>query len=91
MAGVPNIGGPSTKFCIFGSESFLLKSMKKILLSLLVFCALKAAGYGKLYLVSGEKLIGTDGEATVDYVHQTDLGAMRYAEALYPLLKKLCK
>ena len=52
---------------------------------------LKAAGYGKLYLVSGEKLIGTDGEATVDYVHQTDLGAMRYAEALYPILKKLCK
>ena len=52
---------------------------------------LKAAGFGKLYLVSGEKLIGTDGEATVDYVHQTDLGAMRYAEVLYPLLKKLCK
>ena len=52
---------------------------------------LKTAGYKKLYYVSGEKLIGTDGEATVDYVHQTDLGAMRYAEALYPLLKKLCK
>lgn len=52
---------------------------------------LKAAGYKKLYYVSGEKLIGTDGEATVDYVHQTDLGAMRYAEALYPILKRLCK
>lgn len=52
---------------------------------------LKAAGYKKLYFVSGEKLIGTDGEATVDYVHQTDLGAMRYAKALYPILKKLCK
>ncbi len=52
---------------------------------------LKAAGYKKLYFVSGEKLIGTDGEATVDYVHQTDLGAMRYAEALYPILKRLCK
>ena len=52
---------------------------------------LKAAGYKKLYFVSGEKLIGTDGEATVDYVHQTDLGAMRYAKALYPILKRLCK
>ena len=52
---------------------------------------LKAAGCKKLYYVSGERLIGTDGEATVDYVHQTDLGAMRYAEALYPLLKKVCK
>ena len=52
---------------------------------------LTAAGYKKLYFVSGEKLIGTDGEATVDYVHQTDLGAMRYAKALYPILKRLCK
>lgn len=52
---------------------------------------LKAAGYKKLYYVSGKKLIGTDGEATVDYVHHTDLGALRYSEVLYPLLKKLCK
>lgn len=52
---------------------------------------LKAAGYKELYYVSGKKLIGTDGEATVDYVHHTDLGALRYSEVLYPLLKKFCK
>lgn len=52
---------------------------------------LAAAGDKKVYFVSGEKLIGTDGEATVDYTHQTDLGALRYSQVLYPLLKRLCK
>lgn len=52
---------------------------------------LAAAGDKKVYFVSGEKLIGTDGEATVDYTHQTDLGALRYSQVIYPLLKKLCK
>ncbi|MBP5566341.1 MAG: SGNH/GDSL hydrolase family protein [Bacteroidales bacterium] len=52
---------------------------------------LAAAGDKKVYFVSGEKLIGTDGEATVDYTHQTDLGALRYSKVLYPLLKRLCK
>ena len=52
---------------------------------------LAAAGDKKVYFVSGEKLIGTDGEATVDYTHQTDLGALRYSKVLYPLLTRLCK
>ena len=56
-----------------------------------IYNKLKKAGWKKLYFVSGDKLIGTDGEATVDYAHQTDLGALRYSEVIYPLLKKLCK
>lgn len=56
-----------------------------------IYKRLKAAGEKNLYYVSGAKLIGTDGEATVDYVHQTDLGQLRYAESLYPLLKKLVR
>ena len=52
---------------------------------------LVAAGDKKVYFVPGDKLIGTDGEATVDYTHQTDLGALRYSKVLYPLLKRLCK
>ena len=32
--------------------------------------------------------IGHDGEATVDGIHFTDLGFMRYAEILYPILEK---
>ena len=56
-----------------------------------IYNRLKAAGQKNLYYVSGSRLIGTDGEATVDYVHQTDLGQLRYAEVLYPLLKKLVR
>lgn len=52
---------------------------------------LAAAGDKKVYFVPGDKLIGTDGEATVDYTHQTDLGALRYSKVLYHLLKRLCK
>ena len=55
----------------------------------IVFERLVAAGEENLYFVEGDSLIGSDGEATVDYVHQTDLGAMRYAEALRPVLEPL--
>ena len=41
---------------------------------------LKHEGVNKLYLISGDDLIGTDSEGTVDGVHYTDLGFMRYAE-----------
>jgi len=40
-----------------------------------------------LYYVSAPGLIGTDGEATVDGVHPTDLGAMRMADRIEPLLR----
>lgn len=54
-----------------------------------VYERLQAAGYKNLYYVPGALLNGTDGEATVDYVHTTDLGQTRYAQALYPVLKEL--
>jgi UDP-glucose 4-epimerase len=44
-----------------------------------------------LHFVPGADLNGSDGEATVDYVHTTDLGQTRYARALYPLLKEFCR
>lgn len=47
---------------------------------------LKQDGIAKLYYIRGETLIGDDGEATVDGSHPTDLGMMRYAEALAPVL-----
>jgi hypothetical protein len=37
----------------------------------------------------GDDLLGSDGEATVDGSHPTDLGMMRYAQALEPDLRKL--
>lgn len=38
-------------------------------------------------LISSATIIGNDNEATVDGIHFTDLGFMRYAEYLYPILK----
>ena len=56
-----------------------------------VFQSLKKRGEKNIYLLSSEDIIGHDGEATVDGVHFTDLGFMRYAEVLYPVLKKHMK
>ncbi len=39
-------------------------------------------------LVSSEKMIGSDGEATVDGIHFSDLGTMRYADLLTPVIAK---
>jgi hypothetical protein len=49
-----------------------------------------AAGHSNLYFVPGTDLNGPDGEATVDYVHTTDLGQLRYAQKLFPLLNAIC-
>jgi lysophospholipase L1-like esterase len=54
------------------------------------FKALVAAGDKNLHYLAGDKLIGDDGEGTVDGTHPTDLGFMRqadvFAESLRPLL-----
>jgi hypothetical protein len=54
------------------------------------FDALGAGGDKNLYYLTGDKLLGDDGEATVDGSHPTDLGFLRqadaFAEALQPLL-----
>ena len=56
------------------------------------FDALVAAGDKNLYDLAGDKLLGDDGEGTVDGSHPTDLGFMRqadaFAEALAPILAK---
>lgn len=45
----------------------------------------------KLYYVHGDILLGTDNEACVDGSHPTDLGMMRYAEAIRPTIAKALK
>ena len=52
---------------------------------------LKKAGEKKIHYVSTDGLIGDDGEATVDGVHFTDLGMMRYSEKLLPVMRKALK
>ena len=51
--------------------------------------ALVADGVRGLHYVPGEKLLGADGEATVDSSHPTDLGFVRMADALEPILRPL--
>jgi lysophospholipase L1-like esterase len=53
------------------------------------FDNLTKAGVKHLHYRTGDDLIGNDGEATVDGSHPTDLGMVRYADALEGDLKKL--
>ena len=48
---------------------------------------LKDEGMRDLYLIPGEGLIGYDQEGTVDGVHYTDLGYMRYAERVVQYIR----
>jgi lysophospholipase L1-like esterase len=48
----------------------------------------RRAGDRKLFYVRGGKLLGEDGQGTVDGVHATDLGFMRMADAIEPTLKR---
>jgi lysophospholipase L1-like esterase len=51
--------------------------------------ALISEGIKNLHYHPGTNLIGSDGEATVDGSHPSDLGMMRYTDALEPTLQKL--
>ena len=53
-----------------------------------VFKSLKTKGEKNIYIISSEKMLGEDGEATVDGIHFTDLGMMRYADLVCPVIKK---
>ena len=46
------------------------------------------AGDRKLFYIRGDKLLGDDGQGTVDRVHPTDLGFMRMADGMEPVLKR---
>ena len=49
---------------------------------------LLAEGWRGLYYVDGKNLLGHDGEACVDGVHPTDLGMLRMAEIIAPIVKR---
>jgi hypothetical protein len=51
------------------------------------FEILKEEGLQNLYLVPGEGLIGFDQEGTVDGVHYTDLGFIRYSERIVDYIR----
>lgn len=53
-----------------------------------LFKKLKQSGEKRIYYISAEGMIGDDGEATVDAIHFTDLGAMRYVDHVLPVIKR---
>lgn len=53
-----------------------------------LFKKLKKSGEKRIYYISAEGMIGYDGEATVDAIHFTDLGAMRYVDHVLPVIKR---
>lgn len=53
-----------------------------------LFLRLRQKGEKRIYYVGSKGMIGDDGEATVDGIHFTDLGMMRYAQHILPTLKK---
>jgi lysophospholipase L1-like esterase len=53
------------------------------------FKKLIASGMKDLYYLEGDDLLGTDGEATVDGSHPTDLGMKRYADAYEDVLRSI--
>lgn len=53
-----------------------------------VFNDVKSEWDGRLYYVRCDRLYGTDGEATVDGVHATDVGFLRITKVLEPVIEK---
>lgn len=53
-----------------------------------VFDDLVRQGESDIYLVSSRDMLGGDGEATVDGIHFTDLGMIRYADLLCPVIER---
>ena len=48
-------------------------------------------GIKNIHYIKDDGLIGYDGEGTVDGIHFTDLGYMRFSEKVFPVLKNLIK
>lgn len=50
---------------------------------------LRAGGVRDIFMVEGKTLNGSDGDATVDGVHPNDLGMVRHAQVLEPVVRRL--
>lgn len=68
-------------------DAYMLNTIKEKNLTLrMVFNKLKESGETNIWLIESENMIGLDNEATVDGIHFTDIGFMRYAEYLMPVI-----
>jgi len=53
------------------------------------YARLRAAGVKNLHYIPADHLLGEDAEATVDGTHPTDLGFLRMADAIEPVLRRI--
>lgn len=53
-----------------------------------LYARLVGEGFSNIIYIRGDNLLGQDGESTVDGVHFTDLGFLRYAQALMEYLNQ---
>jgi len=56
-----------------------------------VYKSLRESGIDKLYYKESDGMIGTDHEGTVDGIHPNDIGMLRMAESLEPVIRKIIK
>lgn len=54
-----------------------------------IYESLRGQGFNHLTYVEGRNLLGADCEASIDTVHPSDLGFMRLADAIEPVLRKV--
>lgn len=74
----------------FDQKLFALLNEKNELLKQ-IFQEEKKKGDKNIFYIKADNLIGDNKEATVDGVHLTDLGFLRMAENLYPVLRERIK
>jgi hypothetical protein len=55
------------------------------------FKVLQESGVQQIYYQKGDGMIGYDHEGTVDGVHPNDVGMLRFAEAIQPVIEKILK
>lgn len=53
--------------------------------------SLRKSGVNKLYYKRSDGMIGTDHEGTVDGIHPNDIGMLRMAKSLEPVIRKIIK
>lgn len=78
---------PNAKFVQFQQE----RNVRNNTALKAAYARLRKAGVKQLYYLPSDNLLGKDGEATVDGVHPTDLGFLRMAETIEPVLRRLLK
>ncbi len=64
---------------------------KKVAVQRAVYERIVRSGEKNVYYVKADKMLGPEGDDTVDGTHLTDLGAVHYADLLTPVIKKALK